>query len=110
MLELVAARTLCTCNMSTIPTLKRIIAGTLLSSGIAVAGLGLAAPAWAGPSYWHYCPGHSGYTVPPPAWADLSVCHWFAVTVTRGPSGPAYNFVEADPSQVPPPAPGFPWP
>ena len=45
-------------NMSTSPTMKRIIAGALLSGGVAVAGLGLAAPAQAGPSYWHYCPGH----------------------------------------------------
>jgi hypothetical protein len=40
----------------------------------------------------------------------LSVCHWFAVTVESGPSGPVYNFVEVDESQVPPPSPGFPWP
>jgi hypothetical protein len=97
-------------NMSISPTLNRIIAGALLSGGVAVAGLGLAAPAQAGQSYWHYCPGDWKYTVPPPAWADLSVCHWFGVTVTRGPSGPVYNFAEVDPSQVPPPAPGFPWP
>lgn len=43
--------------MRTTPTLNRIIAGTLLTSGVAVAGLGLAAPAEAGPSYWHYCRG-----------------------------------------------------
>ena len=52
-------------------------------------------------------------TGPPPkfhgTW-DILVCHWFAVTVTKGPSGPVYNFAEADPSQVPPPAPGFPSP
>jgi len=57
-----------------------------------------------------YCPGHWEYTVPVPAGTDLRVCHWFAVTVVRGPSGPVYNFVEVDQSQVPPPAPGFPWP
>jgi len=96
--------------MSTTPTMKRIIAGALLSGGVAVAGLGLAAPAQAGPSFWHYCPGHWEYTIPPPPGTDLSVCHWFAVTVVRGPSGPVYNFVEVDQSQVPPPAPGLPWP
>jgi len=90
--------------------LKKMIVGTLMSGGVAVAGLGLAAPAQAGPSYWHYCPGHWEYTVPVPPGTDLSVCHWFAVTVVRAPSGPVYNFVEVDQSQVPPPAPGFPWP
>jgi hypothetical protein len=38
---------------------NRIIAGALASGGLSVAGLGLAAPAGAGPSYWHYCPGYS---------------------------------------------------
>ena len=53
--------------MRTTHNLNRIIAGALLSGGIAVAGSGLAAPAQAGPSYWHYCPGHWEYTVPVPA-------------------------------------------
>ena len=89
---------------------NRIIVGALVSGAVAVAGLGLAAPAQAGASYWHYCPGHWEYTVPVPAGTDLSVCHWFAVTVESGPSGPVYNFVEVDESQVPPPSPGFPLP
>ena len=89
---------------------NRIIVGALVSGAVAVAGLGLAAPAQAGASYWHYCPGLWEYTVPVPARTDLSVCHWFAVTVESGPSGPVYNFVEVDESQVPPPSPGFPWP
>jgi hypothetical protein len=61
---------------------KRIIVGALMSGGVAVAGLGLAAPAQAGPSYWHYCPGHWEYTVPVPPGTDLSVCHWFAVPLS----------------------------
>ncbi|HET9892268.1 MAG TPA: hypothetical protein VFQ42_17375 [Mycobacterium sp.] len=88
----------------------RFIAVPLAWGGLVVAGLGLATTAHAGPSYWHYCPGHWEYTVPVPPGTDLSVCHWFAVTVDRGPAGPVYNFVEVDPSQVPPPAPGFPRP
>ena len=59
---------------------NRIVVGALMSGGVAVAGLGLAAPAQAGASYWHYCPGHWEYTVPVPPGTDLSVCHWFAVT------------------------------
>ncbi|SOX55195.1 hypothetical protein MAAFP003_3882 [Mycobacterium ahvazicum] len=97
--------------MNTPRAFGRIVAGALISGGVAVAGLGLAAPAQAGPSYWHYCPGQKwGYTVPIPPGFDLSVCHWFAVTVTNGPSGPVYHFEEANPADVPPPAPGFPWP
>ena len=72
--------------------------------------VGIATQAHATPSYWHYCPGNWHYTVPPPAWADLSQCQWFAVTVTKGPNGPVYDFRPADPSEVPPPSPGFPWP
>jgi hypothetical protein len=33
-----------------------------------------------------------------------------AAMAVRGPPGPVYIFVEVDQSQVPPPAPGFPWP
>src|ERR1700740_3315641 len=97
-------------------TTKRIIAGALVSGGVAVAGLGLAAPAQAGPSYWHYCPGQKwGYTTPMPPGTDLSVCHWFAATAAPGPSGSiVWNLVEVDQSQIPPsvlqPQPGFPWP
>src|SRR5262249_21386930 len=64
--------------MKTPHNLTRTIAGALVSGGLAVAGLGLAAPAQAGPSYWHYCPGHWEYTVPVPPGTDMSVCHWFA--------------------------------
>ncbi len=100
--------------MKTPHKMIRIVAGALLSGVVAVAGLGLAAPAQAGPAYWHYCPGHWIYLVPPPPGTDLSVCHWFAVTPTSAtdPSTgyPVYKFVEVDQSQVPPPSPGFPWP
>ncbi|MEE6179316.1 hypothetical protein [Mycobacterium sp. 050134] len=98
--------------MSTPRSFARVIAGALLSGGVAAAGMGLAAPAGATPpSYWHYCPGQKwGYTVPIPPGFDLNVCHWFAVTVESSPSGPVYHFAEADPSQIPPPSPGFPWP
>jgi hypothetical protein len=91
-------------------TTNRVIVCALTSCAIAAAAVGLAAPAQASPSYWHYCPGQWQYTVPVPAGTDLSVCHWFAVTVVSGPSGPVYNFVEVDESQVPAPSPGFPWP
>ena len=121
LLGLVADSSLCTCHEDTArggvgqrgkphDNQSEHHCGAVVLGGVAAAGLGLAAPAQAGPSYWHYCPGHWEYTVPVPAGTDLRVCHWFAVTVVRGPSGPVYNFVEVDQSQVPPPAPGFPWP
>ncbi len=92
--------------------LGRIIGAAMISGGVVAAAMGLAAPAQATPpSYWHYCPGQKwGYTVPIPPGFDLSVCHWFAVTADSTPSGPVYHFREADPSEVPPPSPGFPWP
>ena len=101
--------------MTTPRALGRIIAGALLSGGVAVAGLVLAAPAGADPSYWHYCPGQKwGYTTPMPPGTDLSVCHWFAATPIPGTTPVRFNLVEIDESQVPPsvltPSPGFPWP
>jgi hypothetical protein len=88
--------------MNTTRTLKRIIAGTLLSGGVAVAGLGLAAgtaqadPQSSGPFQWcpgQPLPGHPGMSYPAthvsyPAthvvWDD-SVCHtYWRLTVARG--------------------------
>jgi hypothetical protein len=82
-------------NMNTTHTLKRIIAGALLSGSIAVAGLGLAAgtaqaepgiapqfhgpvPAVKGPYQW--CPGDPlPYNDDGVVW-DMSVCHtWYGV-------------------------------
>jgi hypothetical protein len=97
-------------------TTNRTIAGALVLGGVVVAGLGLAAPAQADPSYWHYCPGQKWqYTTPMPPGTDLSVCHWFAATPIPGSGMPVqFNLVEIDQSQVPAsvlkPAPGFPWP
>ena len=88
--------------MNTTHIRKQIIAGVLLAGTVAVAGLGLAAPAQADPSYWHYCPGDWKYTVPVPPGTDLSVCHWFAATSAPGPSGGiTWNLVEVDQSQLP---------
>lgn len=88
--------------MGTAQSLKRMVAGVLLSGGVAAAGLGLSAPAQASPSYWHYCPGEWHYTVPVPPGTDVSVCHWFAATSTGTPSGGiATNLVEVDESQLP---------
>jgi hypothetical protein len=60
-------------NMNTTDALKRIVAGALLSGGVAVAGLGLAAgTAQASPGRW--C---SGEPVPASKivkW-DMGVCH-----------------------------------
>lgn len=82
---------------------RRLIAGALLAGTVAVGGLGVAAPAQAGPSYWHYCPGDWKYTVPVPPGTDLSVCHWFAANPAPGPSGSiTWNLVEVDQSQLPP--------
>ncbi|WP_156675083.1 hypothetical protein [Mycobacterium sp. E2989] len=96
-------------------SLRRVIAAALLSGGVAAAGMGLAAPAEAGPSYWHYCPGQKWqYTTPMPPGTDLSVCHWFAATPIPGSTPVRFNLVEIDESQIPPsvlaPQPGFPWP
>ena len=93
----------------------RFIRAALLSGGVAVAGLGLAAPAQADASYWHYCPGQKWqYTTPMPPGTDLGVCHWFAATPVPGMTPVRFNLVEIDESQVPPwvftPSPGFPWP
>jgi hypothetical protein len=68
--------------MSTTHNLKGIIAGALLSGGLAVAGLGLgAATAQAGPDGPHrWCPGQTMNlpTGPGPSWTwDMSVCHTF---------------------------------
>jgi hypothetical protein len=78
------------------------IAGAVVSAGLAIAGLGLAAPAQADPSYWHYCPGDWKYTVPVPPGTDMSVCHWFAATSSPGPGGSIKTDLrEVDPSQLP---------
>ena len=95
--------------------MKRLVAA--LATVVWVCGsVGLAGPAQAGPSYWHYCPGQKWeYMTPMPPGADLSVCHWFAATSSPGPGGSiVWNLVEIDQSQIPPsvlqPQPGFPWP
>ena len=82
---------------------RQIIAGALLAGTAAIAGLGLSAPAQAGPSYWQYCPGQKWqYMTPVPPGTDLSVCHWFAATSAPGPAGGiTWNLVEVDQSQLP---------
>jgi hypothetical protein len=67
--------------MNTTHNVKRIIAGALLSGGVAVAGSGLGAgtaQAWNGPHQW--CPGQS-MEWPTGPWGnaiwDMSVCHTF---------------------------------
>jgi hypothetical protein len=98
MLGLVATRKLCNCpngdayeaeygarkrTMNTTHTLKRMIAGALLSCGVAVAGLGLGtgtAHAYTyGPFQW--CPGQAMPNDPPRSDTDLiwdmSVCHTY---------------------------------
>jgi len=108
-------------------TVKKIIAGVLMSGGLAVAGLGLAAGtaqahpapapqdgAWpgcpndhpAGPCRW--CPGDppvqtGNLRVNPVVW-DNSVCHtyWY---VYPGQGNVAKNIWEGDTPPAPPPAP-----
>jgi hypothetical protein len=82
--------------------MKRLIVG-LAMAVLVSGGVGLAAPAQAGPSYWQYCPGQKWeYTSPLPPGTDLNVCHWFAATPARGPSGDVtWNLVEVDQSQLP---------
>lgn len=110
--------------MNTTHNLKRIIAGTLLSGGVAVAGLGLAAgTAQAlpnGPYTW--CPGQprvagspgpNGGPGSPGAnvdW-DWNVCHtWWVVAWGQGNvGGPDRSIWDGDtPPAVPPPCFGLP--
>ncbi|ORV57126.1 hypothetical protein [Mycobacterium fragae] len=78
--------------MSITHTMTRIIAGALLSGGVAAAGVGLAtgtAWAWGGPYTW--CPGQSMDDPSGPnrygnqyAW-DMNVCHtWYRVDYGYG--------------------------
>jgi hypothetical protein len=78
--------------MNTAHTMTRIIAGALLSGGLAVAGVGLAAgtaQAWGGPYSW--CPGQSMDDPSGPnrygnqySW-DMNVCHtWYRVDYGYG--------------------------
>src|ERR1700676_4123973 len=78
-------------NMNTTHNLKRIIAGALLSGGVAVAGLGLAAgtahaDTFGGPYRW--CPGQELPQTGDPNWRvvwDMSVCHtWYRVGPNQG--------------------------
>jgi hypothetical protein len=92
--------------MRTARTLKPIIAEALLSGGVAIAGLGLAAgTAQAQPGFFsqgtEWCPGqHWEWLVSPPADWDMSVCHnvkvighhdgtWTVVEDTVPPAPPA---------------------
>ncbi|HEX3732240.1 MAG TPA: hypothetical protein VHU91_04875 [Mycobacteriales bacterium] len=65
--------------MNTDCTLKRIIAGVVLTGGVAVAGLGLAGAAQALPGTfprYMWCPGQPWqWLTPPPADWDMHVCH-----------------------------------
>jgi hypothetical protein len=65
--------------MKTNRALKRVIAGVLLTGGIAVGGLGLAGAAQAAPGpapRYMWCPGKPWeWLAPPPADWDMNVCH-----------------------------------
>jgi hypothetical protein len=70
--------------MNTTPTLKRIVAGTLLAGGVAMGGFGLSAgTAQADPSgcpqspYFCWCPGKPLPKSGSPITWDMSVCHNF---------------------------------
>ena len=69
--------------MCTTHTLKRIIAGTLLSGGVAVAGFGLSAgvaqaePTCPDSPYFCWCPGKPLPKSGTPITWDMSVCHNF---------------------------------
>jgi len=113
-------------NMNIDCTLKRIVAGALLSGGIAVAGLGLGAgtaqacngafgPCGYGPNHW--CPGDSMYMdrggpYQGVQW-DMGVCHtWYRVAPGAGnvPEGPRNQSDVWEGSNPPPPAPPPPPP
>jgi len=73
--------------MKTNRTLKRVIAGVLLTGGIAVGGLGLAGTAEAHKPH-NWCPGQPmNYpTGPGPGYSwDMNICHtWFWVRNGKG--------------------------
>jgi hypothetical protein len=89
--------------MNTDCTLTRIIGGALLSGGVAVAGLGLAAgtaQATPGPApRYMWCPGRpwDWLAPPPPDW-DMNVCH--NVMTIKNADG-SWRIVE-DPNPPPP--------
>ncbi len=123
--------------MNTPHSLKRVVAGTLLSGGVAVAGLGLAAGSahaenWCppnamvgavcyGPNQW--CPGDSlfhltqNHVANPINW-DMGVCHTYyyvpfgqgnvGQTIWEGPNPPGPQILIKAPPGLPPP-PGKCW-
>jgi hypothetical protein len=88
--------------VNTTHNLKRIVAGTLLSGGVAVAGLLAAGTAQAQPGFipeYPWCPGqHWQYLVPPPPGFDMTVCH--NLTAVGHPDG---TFTIAELPPAPPP-------
>jgi hypothetical protein len=116
-------------TMNTTHTLKRILAGALLSGGVAVAGLGLGAgTAQAGPGFvpldaWPGCPNdhpqgpchwYPGQPLPPtgnhvtnPVRWDNGLCHTYYY-VDFGQGNVAQNIWDGDnPPAPPPPPPGL---
>lgn len=100
--------------MDAVHNVKRIVAGALLSGGVAVAGMALAAGTahadWYGPHQW--CPGQSMNlpTGPGKDWVwDMNVCHtWYSVGYAQGnvPSSygaPSYIWDGDNPPPRPPP-------
>ena len=62
--------------MNTSRNWTRMIAGALVSGGVAAAGFGVAAVAMSdGPAYW--CPGETLPISNPPLTWDMSVCHQY---------------------------------
>jgi hypothetical protein len=105
--------------VSTTRTLTKIVAGALLSGGVAVAGLGLAAGigdaspgGWPGCDGTHgpcrWCPGdppvRTGNMVNDPVIWDSSVCHtyWY---VNMGQGNVAHEIWDGDNPPAPPPPP-----
>ena len=90
--------------------IKRIVAGALLSGGVAVAGLGLAAGAAQADNAHTWCPGQSlwitGNHVTNPVVWDESICHTYYV-VYWGQGNVAQNIWDG-PDPPPPPPPGPP--
>jgi hypothetical protein len=80
----------------------------LVSGGLGVAGLGLAAgTAQAQPGFapeYNWCPGQPWqYTIPPPPDFDWTVCH--ELTAQNSPDGRSATIVEIPPPNLPPPPP-----
>jgi hypothetical protein len=102
-------------TMNTDFALRRIVVGALVTGGIAIAGIGLAAGTAEAQAPYHWCPGESmvfdprvrDHTGPGPAFNwDMNICHtWYWVKGGQGniPYKGSLKSSNAWDGEVPPP-------